>query len=87
MPKVGKIRWNLDGFEEIRRSRETNRVLDEEVKRVLGEVGDFDEVNYAGGVEEGSTRSRGYVVTISGKAIHDEAENHTLLRALGGGPA
>lgn len=38
--------------------------------------------DYAGGVDPGRRRSRGYVVTTSWKAMRDEAKNHTLLRAL-----
>lgn len=87
MAKAGTIKWNRSAFEEIRRTPEVNRVLEEEVKRVLGEVDDFSGEHYAGGVEDGATRSRGYVVTTSGEAIAAEAEDHTLLRALtaGGG--
>ena len=75
------IRWNVSAFEEIRRSPAVNARLQQEVSRILGQVGE----GYAGGVEAGATRSRGYVVTTTGEAIRDNAENHTLLRALGGG--
>lgn len=82
MPKAGTIRWNVKAFEELRRLPEVEDVLQGEVSRILGEVGDGD---YAGGVEPGSSRSRGYVVTTSGDAIRAEAEDHTLLRALSNG--
>lgn len=76
-----KIRWNIAGFQEIRRSAGVEGRLQEEVSRVLGSVGG----HYSGGVEPGRTRSRGYVVTSTPEAIRDNAANHTLLRALGGG--
>lgn len=87
MAKAGAIKWNLKGFEDLRRSPAMARVLNEEVKAVLTAVqgGDFGDDDYAGGVEPGRTRLRGYVVTASGKAIRREAEDHALLRALGGG--
>jgi hypothetical protein len=43
-----------------------------------------DDREYAGGVEDGRTRSRGYVVTANFEAIKDEAHKNLLLRALGG---
>lgn len=81
MPKAGTIKWNLKGFEEIRRMPEVEDLLQAQVSRILGEVSG----DYAGGVEPGSSRSRGYVVTASGDAIRQEAEDHTLLSALAGG--
>lgn len=76
-----KIKWNLSAFEEIRRLPGVDDRLDQEVTRILNGAGD----GYDGGVEPGKTRSRGYVVTTNYKAIKDNAENHTLLRLLGGG--
>lgn len=79
----GSIRWNLKGFEEVRRMPGVEDRLQAEVSRILGSL----DGDYEGGVEPGASRSRGYVVTTSGDSIRDEAENHTLLRALGGGSA
>lgn len=76
------IRWNLRAFEEIRRLPGVDARIQSEVTRVLDTVG---REHYDGGVEPGKSRSRGYVVTIDGVAIRDNARNHTLLRALGGG--
>jgi hypothetical protein len=79
--KAGTIKWNLKGFEEIRRMPEVEDLLQAEVSRVLAEVnGDYD-----GGVESGASRSRGFVVTTSGDAIRQESEEHTLLRAISSG--
>ena len=75
-----RIKWNVKAFEEIRRTSEVESALGEAVAQILGNVGTD---GYAGGVESGASRSRGYVVTTTGDAIRAEAEDHTLLRALG----
>lgn len=82
MGRPGQIRWNVRAFEALRRSPKVEAALEEHVQRILSRVGTD---GYEGGVESGATRSRGYVVTTSAVAIADEAANHTLLRAFGGG--
>lgn len=84
MPRAGTIRWNISAFREIRQSPGVRALLEEQVGRVLSTVGDVDGAEYAGGVEPGRTRARGYVVTVSPDAMEDEVEDHTLLRAIGG---
>lgn len=79
-----KIRWNMPGFEDLRRSPKVEEALQAEVDNVLRRAGGETE-GYAGGVEPGRTRSRGYVVTTTGESIRREARDHTLLRALGSG--
>lgn len=81
---MAKIRWNLPAFEEIRRLPGVGVVVGHEVERVLDRVG---RDNYAGGVEPGRTRTRGYVVTMNLDGIIDNSRNHSLLRAIGGGEA
>lgn len=78
-----RIKWNRSAFEEIRRSPEVEDALQALVNDALAELGDHDGVNYVGGVEPGRSRSRGYVVTVSGEAVRAEAEDHALVRALG----
>lgn len=77
-----RIKWNIKGFEAIRRLPGVEAELQSEVDRVKRATGD---TGYVGGVEAGKTRSRGYVVTASREARDDNSRNHTLLRALGGG--
>lgn len=77
-----KIRWNVSAFEEIRRSPEVDAALQAQVDRIISTTGHPED--YAGGVEPGKTRSRGYVVTKTYAGIRREAKEHTLLRALGG---
>lgn len=79
-----KIKWNIHGFEELRRSAGVEAALKAEVEKIKGRAGGAS-AGYAGDVEPGRTRSRGYVVTTTGDAIRREARDHTLLRALGGG--
>lgn len=77
-----KIKWNLKAFEAIRRLPGVENELQSEVDRILAEVGTD---GYDGGVGDGRSRSRGYVVTTTAKAVRAEHKSHKLLRALGGG--
>lgn len=74
-----RIKWNRKAFAEVRTSPETNAALQGIVDDLLAEVGTE---GYAGGVNPGRSRSRGYVVTTSWRTIRHEARDHTLLRAL-----
>lgn len=92
------VRMPLRAFREIRTSPEMNAALQGVVDGILddvgGEAGTSTNItasgattsktyeDYAGGVNPGRRRSRGYVVTTSWKSMRDEARNHTLLRAL-----
>lgn len=76
-----RYRWKMKGFEQIRRSGPVKERLQKEVDRVVSQVGSE---GYAYGVSEGKSRSRGYVVTASYATKKDNAENYTLLRAIGG---
>lgn len=78
------IKWDGDVFAELLRSPEIEARLSAEVERVIARAGGR-EAGYEGGVEDGRTRSRGYVVTTTVEAIRREASSHTLLRALGSG--
>lgn len=81
-----RIRWNRAAFQQIRRSPEVERLLQETVNGVADRLPDLgDGAHYDGGVEPGASRSRGYVVTTSGAAIREEAETNALLRALTSG--
>lgn len=74
-----KIRWNIRGFEDVRRLPGVEAKIRAEVDEVLAQAGE----GYVGGVEPGRTRTRGYVVTATGDAIRREAQDHNLLRILG----
>lgn len=77
---MAKIKWNLKGFEQVRRLPKVGALIDHEVQAVLDEVG---RDGYDGGVEPGRTRTRGYVVTKNADGIRDNSENASLVRALG----
>lgn len=79
-----KIRWNIAGFQAIRRSAGVDAHLQAEVDRIAARL-PLGPDQYRHGVEAGKTRSRGFVVTATPEAMIDNAENHSLLRALGGG--
>ena len=79
-----KIRFNVRSFEDIRRSPAVEARLQSEVDKVTSRLAGAPG-NYASGVEAGRSRSRGFVVTTDGDSIRDNANHHTLLRALGGG--
>lgn len=84
--RAGKISWNRDAFEQIRRSSEVDRLLQEVVNGIAERLPDLGEgEHYDGGVESGASRSRAYVVTTSGEAVREEADTHALLRALAAG--
>ena len=94
-----RIKWRRKAFAEVRTSPETNAALgvivDDNLAEVGGEAGTATDVSsagattrtvyadYAGGVNPGRHRSRGYVVTTSWRSMRHEARDHTLLRALG----
>jgi hypothetical protein len=82
MARPKRIKWNLPAFEEVRRMPGVDERLKAEVDRVINQLGNAD---YAGGVDKGRTRSRGYVVTTTFKAMLREHREHLLLKALGGG--
>lgn len=79
---MARIKWNRKAFEELRRMAAIEAALREEVEKALDKVG---REHYAGGVERGKSRSRGYVVTTDAEGIEQESEEQSLLRALTGG--
>ena len=84
-----KFKWNLKGFEELRRNGAAVGRVQEEVDRILGAISPT-QGDYKGDVSQGAGRGTlgraiGHVWTADSKAMVDNARNHTLLRALGGG--
>ena len=79
-----KITWNMGGFEELR----TDPAIMDELDRVAQEVAKNAGPGYeVRGPEHtgGRGRGRAAVVTVTEQAKLDNAQNATLLRALGGG--
>lgn len=84
-----KFVWNVKGFEELRRNDAAVARIQEEIDRILAAIGPT-QGNYKGEVSQPSGRTTlgraiGHVWTADAKAMADNARNHTLLRALGGG--
>lgn len=79
-----KIRWNISAFEDIRRLPGVDAEVGRYVNDALAAAGTD---KYAGGVEPGRTRTRGYIVTKNVEGILDHRRNLTLLRVIGGGQA
>jgi hypothetical protein len=74
-----KIKWNLKGFEEVRKSQEVKDALQDIVDDVLEDVG--TEL-YKGEVTEGKNRAAGRVWTAGTHAERSNAKHNTLLTAL-----
>lgn len=77
-----RIVFRSDFFEKVLRSPETEVALQQALDQATA-VTDAAPGKYASGVERGQTRSRAYVVTADFDAILDNAQQHTLARALG----
>lgn len=75
-----KYKWRLAGFQEIRRSAETRKMLQDAVDDVVQGLPD----GYEAEVTSGRSRLRGTVVTTDYEAMLDNEENDSLLRGLGG---
>lgn len=82
-PRIKQLTFSIQAFEDIRRSKEVNDALQGIVDKVLQKV-EGGHAEYGSGVEDGKSRSRGYVVTANGQAMRDEAYDQKLLRALDG---
>lgn len=81
--------WNIRGFEALRRNDAAVAVIQKEIDRIV-ETATQHVPGYKGAVSQGEGRGTlgraiGRVWTADSKAMVDNAKNHTLLRALGGG--
>lgn len=84
-----QFKWNMQAFEQIRRSPEAVRMLEAKVDAAATEAGS----GYVGSVVQGKPRGTlgraiGTVYTNTARAARDNAKNHTLMRVfsrLGGG--
>ncbi|MBF6428703.1 hypothetical protein IU440_28935 [Nocardia cyriacigeorgica] len=78
---AARIEWNRQAFEQIRREPVVSTELLKEAEKIAQRAGD----GYVAVRGRGRTRNRAAVVTSNAEAIRDNAENNTLIRALGGG--
>ena len=75
-----RIRWNVPAFEKIRR----DPALADEMKRIADDIADRCGEGYVAVRGHGVRRDRAAVITTTGAAMRDNAENNTILRSLGG---
>lgn len=84
-----RIDWNPQAFYDIRRDSAVVGELDKIAENVCARANSVGKGTYATGSRQGRKapqgRWRASVVTADAKAMADDAKNHTLLRALGGG--
>lgn len=79
----GHIEWNIQGFEQVRRSPEAVRLLESKVDAAASAAGP----GYVGSVVQGQGkgtlgRAIGTVYTEEFKAILDNARHNTLMRVF-----
>lgn len=74
-----KIKWNIAGFREVRKSPEVVDMLQDVVDDILDDLGRID---YEGNVRMGQTRARGGIRTATWDGIRENDEENTLLKAL-----
>ena len=76
-----RIKWNIKGFEELRRAPGVAADIDSRAARVAAAAGD----GYESSPYRGSGRHRASVMTKTPKAMVNNAKHNTLLRALDAG--
>lgn len=76
-----RVTWNIGGFRQIRFSPGVQSAISGLVNGSLARLPE----GFEGGVERGRSRVRGYVVAATPEAHRQDAEQHLLLRSLGGG--
>lgn len=84
-----KIDWNVDAFYDIRRDGGVVGELDRIAADVAARANSMGKGTYATGSQQGRKapqgRWRASVVTADYEAMRENARDHTLMRALGGG--
>lgn len=79
---VERIKWNMKGFRDLRRSREVMSDLIKRGKVIADSAGAGYEVT----PYTGKNRGRVSVITASPEAVLDNATNNTLVRSIGATP-
>ena len=76
-----RIKWNIKGFEELRRAPGVAADVDSRASRVAAAAGN----GYVASPYEGKSRHRASVFTQTPRAMVDSQKNNTLLRSLDAG--
>lgn len=74
-----RVSWNVSGFEQVRRSPETQRLIDSYVDDMVDAAGP----GYDGNGMQGRSRYRGIVFPDSWSAVRDNGRHNTLVSLLG----
>lgn len=74
-----RFKWNIKGFQRLRRSAGIKQKLKSEADSLRDTAGE----GYRVRTGEGKTRSRATVITGTADARREESENSSLLRAVG----
>lgn len=84
-----KIKWNTQAFYDLRSAPGVVAELESRAQQIASTANARGKGTYATGSRQGMRRPQGRwratVVTADARAIVDNAKNHTLIRALGGG--
>ena len=76
-----KVRWNMRGFEQVRRLPGVKDKVEEVGNGLAHRAGP----GYVASFRHGRTRYRGIVFAKTYRAMKDNARNNTLVKTLGGG--
>lgn len=76
-----RIKWNMRGFEQLRRDPGVAADIDRRARRIAAAAGD----GYEASPYEGKSRHRASVITATHKARLDNARHNTLLGAMDAG--
>lgn len=77
---MARIKWNIKGFQQLRRSPGIKARL----KKEADQVRDASGSGYVTQTGEGKTRSRAAVITGDHESARDNSDNNTLLKNLKG---
>lgn len=78
---VDRIKWNMKGFKELRKSRP---VMSDLIDRA-GDIADASGDGYDVSPFTGKNRARVTVMAVTAESRDDNARNNTLLRNMGRG--
>lgn len=78
---MAAIKWNMAGFEALRRSPGIKRVLLERGQKIANKAGE----GIAAVPGEGRSRSRVAVLTINGVGVGRNAHGHVIIKAIDAG--
>lgn len=79
-----KLQFRRDGFAEIRTAPKVMAMLNDIAEQTADRAGDGFEARPAEATG-GQVRGRAAVITTTAEAMRDQAKNHSLEKALGGG--